>query len=189
MRSAVPPEATEVSSYRLPTFRHKGPLVRFAGRLPCPIYAETNGRPNFARFFLTAAQPERARRLRLTVGRRPSRRTGSCGPLECGSLEVDAHTIATVRLRNTIYDSRVLGVFANQGRKQRHFARLPVSTGKHSSAVRTDVYCDRQFASPGLCQTGEVDLHWKRGALLNSRVETLQARILPLRIAITALLA
>src|SRR5438045_5652639 len=125
----------------------------------------------------------------ITVGRRPSRRTGSCGPLECGSLEVDAHTIATVRLRNTIYDSRVLGVFANQGRKQRHFARLPVSTGKHSSAVRTDVYCDRQFASPGLCQTGEVNLHWKRGALLNSRVETLQARILPLRIAITALLA
>src|SRR2546421_445164 len=161
MRFAVPPEATKAISYRIPTFRHKGALVGFAA---FPNHG------NFARFFLTAAQPERARRLRLTVGRRPTRRTGSCGPLECGSLEVDAHTIATVRLRNTIDDSRVLGVFANQGRKQRHFARLPVSTGKHSSAVRTDG-------------------HRKRGALLNSRVKTLQARILPLRIAITALLA
>ena len=30
IRSAVPPEATEVISYRIPTFRYKGPLVGFA---------------------------------------------------------------------------------------------------------------------------------------------------------------
>lgn len=30
IRSVVPPEATEVISYRIPTFRYKGPLVGFA---------------------------------------------------------------------------------------------------------------------------------------------------------------
>ena len=30
IRSAVPPEATEAISYRIPTFRYKGPLVGFA---------------------------------------------------------------------------------------------------------------------------------------------------------------
>ena len=30
IRSAVPPEATETISYRIPTFRYKGPLVAFA---------------------------------------------------------------------------------------------------------------------------------------------------------------
>ena len=30
IRSAVPPEATEAISYRMPTFRYKGPLVGFA---------------------------------------------------------------------------------------------------------------------------------------------------------------
>ncbi|MBI1792130.1 MAG: DUF1801 domain-containing protein [Acidobacteria bacterium] len=30
IRSAVPPEATEVISYRMPTFRYKGPLLGFA---------------------------------------------------------------------------------------------------------------------------------------------------------------
>jgi uncharacterized protein YdhG (YjbR/CyaY superfamily) len=30
IRSAVPPEAIEVISYRIPTFRYKGPLVGFA---------------------------------------------------------------------------------------------------------------------------------------------------------------
>src|SRR5436309_16024176 len=30
IRSAVPPEATEAISYRIPTFKYKGPLVGFA---------------------------------------------------------------------------------------------------------------------------------------------------------------
>ena len=30
IRSAVPPEATETISYRMPTFRYKGPLVGYA---------------------------------------------------------------------------------------------------------------------------------------------------------------
>jgi uncharacterized protein YdhG (YjbR/CyaY superfamily) len=30
IRSAVPPEATEAISYRMPTFRYKGPLLGFA---------------------------------------------------------------------------------------------------------------------------------------------------------------
>jgi uncharacterized protein YdhG (YjbR/CyaY superfamily) len=30
IRSAAPPEATETISYRIPTFRYKGPLVAFA---------------------------------------------------------------------------------------------------------------------------------------------------------------
>ncbi len=30
IRSAVPPEATEAISYRMPTFRYKGPLVGYA---------------------------------------------------------------------------------------------------------------------------------------------------------------
>ena len=30
IRSAAPPEATEAISYRIPTFRYKGPLVGFA---------------------------------------------------------------------------------------------------------------------------------------------------------------
>jgi len=30
LRSAVPPEATEAISYRLPTFKYKGPLLGFA---------------------------------------------------------------------------------------------------------------------------------------------------------------
>lgn len=30
IRSAVPPEATEVISYRIPTFKYKGPLLGFA---------------------------------------------------------------------------------------------------------------------------------------------------------------
>ena len=30
IRSAVPPEATEAISYRIPTFQYKGPLVGFA---------------------------------------------------------------------------------------------------------------------------------------------------------------
>jgi uncharacterized protein YdhG (YjbR/CyaY superfamily) len=30
IRSVVPPEATETISYRIPTFRYKGPLVAFA---------------------------------------------------------------------------------------------------------------------------------------------------------------
>ena len=30
IRSAAPPEATEVISYRIPTFQYKGPLVGFA---------------------------------------------------------------------------------------------------------------------------------------------------------------
>jgi uncharacterized protein YdhG (YjbR/CyaY superfamily) len=31
IRSAVPPEATEIISYRIPAFKHKGVLVWFAG--------------------------------------------------------------------------------------------------------------------------------------------------------------
>ncbi len=30
IRSAVPPEATETISYRMPTFKYKGPLIGFA---------------------------------------------------------------------------------------------------------------------------------------------------------------
>ena len=30
IRSAVPPEATEAISYRIPTFKYKGPLIAFA---------------------------------------------------------------------------------------------------------------------------------------------------------------
>src|SRR2546421_492024 len=109
-------------------------------------------------------------------------------PLECGSLEFYAHTIATVWLWSTIDYSSVLRILANQGRKQRHFARLPVSTGEHSSAVGTDVFRNRPFASPGLFQAGEVDLHWEGIAFLNSRVETLQSKNLPLCILIASLL-
>src|SRR6266478_2695467 len=110
-------------------------------------------------------------------------------PLECGSLEFYAHTIAAVRLRNTIDDSRVLWVLANQGGKQRHITRLPVPAGHHASAVGTDVFRDGPFASPRLFQAGEVDLDGERVAPLNSRVESLQMKNLQVRTAINSLLA
>jgi len=116
-------------------------------------------------------------------------RAGLHVPLECGSLEFYAYTIATVLLRRTIDYSRVLRILANQGREQRYFAWLPASTGEHSSAVGTDVFRNRPFASPGLFQAGEVDLDWEGVAFLDSRVETLQAKNLPLRIVIASLLA
>jgi hypothetical protein len=56
-------------------------------------------------------------------------------------------------------DSRMLRKLANQGGKQRHVARLPVSLGEHPSAVGTDVFRDRPFANPRLFQAGEVDLN------------------------------
>jgi len=65
----------------------------------------------------------------------------------------------------------VLRKLANQGGKQRHFARLPVSLREHSSAVGTDVFRDCPFSSPGLFQAGQVDLDWERVAFLNSRIE------------------
>jgi hypothetical protein len=55
--------------------------------------------------------------------------------------------------------------------------------------VGTDVFRDRAFASPRLFQVGEVELNWQRLALLNSRIETLQTRNLPLGAGITILLA
>jgi hypothetical protein len=76
-------------------------------------------------------------------------------------------------LRITIDDPRVLRKTANQGGKERYFARPPVSFGEHPSAVWTDIFRDRAFASPWLFQVGEVELNWQRLALLNSRVETL----------------
>jgi hypothetical protein len=88
-------------------------------------------------------------------------------------------------LRITIDDSRVRWKLANQGGKQRYFVRPPVSFGEHSSAVGTDVFRDRAFATPRIIQVGEIELNWQRLALLNSRIETLQARNLPLRAAIT----
>ena len=100
-----------------------------------------------------------------------------------------AHTIATLRLRITIDDSRVLRKTANQGGKQRYFARPPESFGEHSSTVGTDVFRDRAFASLRLFQVSEIELNWHRLALLNSRIGTLQARNLPLRAAIIILLA
>jgi len=107
-------------------------------------------------------------------------------PLECGSLEFYAHTIATVWLWSTIDYSSVLWILANQGRKQRYFARLPAATGEHSSTVGTDVFCNRPFASSGLFEAGEVDLDWEGVAFLNSRVEALQAKNLPLGIVIAS---
>jgi len=54
--------------------------------------------------------------------------------------------------------------------------------------VGTDVFCNRPFASSGLFQAGEVDLDWEGVAFLNSRVEALQAKNLPLGIVIASLL-
>jgi len=95
-----------------------------------------------------------------------------------------AHTIATLGLRITIDDSRVLRKFAHQGGNQWDFAGLPASFGEHSSTVGTDVFRDRAFASPRLFQVREVDLNWQRLAPLNSGIETLQTRNLPLRASI-----
>jgi len=110
-------------------------------------------------------------------------------PLECGSLEFYAHTIAAVRLRNTIDDSRVLWVPANQGGEQRYIARLPVPAGHYASAVGADVFRDGPFASSRLFQAGEVDLDGERVALLDSGVESLQMKNLQVRTAINSLLA
>ncbi|PYU50316.1 MAG: hypothetical protein DMG48_13385 [Acidobacteria bacterium] len=99
-----------------------------------------------------------------------------------------AHTIATLGLRITIDDSRVLRIFAHQGGNQRDFTGLPASFAEDSSTVGTDVFRDRAFASPRLLQGREVDLNWQRLAPLNSGIETLQARNLPLSNAIIRLL-
>ena len=99
-----------------------------------------------------------------------------------------AHTIATLRSRITIYNSSVLRKLAHQGGNQRYFARLPASFGEHSSTVGTDVFRYGVFASPRLFQVREVDLNWQRLAPLNSRIETLQTRNLPLRTVIISLL-
>jgi len=109
-------------------------------------------------------------------------------PLEWGAFELYAQTIATLRLRITIDDSRVLRKLAYQGSNQRYFAGLPASFGEHSNTVGTDVFRDGAFASPRLFQVREVDLNWQRLAPLNSRIETLQTRNLPLRTAIISLL-
>src|SRR6266480_1873767 len=71
---------------------------------------------------------------------------------------------------------------------QRYFAGLPASFGEHSSTVGTDVFRYGVFASPRLFQVREVDLNWQRLAPLNSRIETLQTRNLPLRTVIISLL-
>src|SRR5205807_9852616 len=88
----------------------------------------------------------------------------------------------------TIDHSRVLRKFAHQGGYQRDFAGLPASFGEHSSTVGTDVFRYGVFASPRLFQVREVDLNWQRLAPLNSRIETLQTRNLPLRTVIISLL-
>jgi len=82
----------------------------------------------------------------------------------------------------------VLRKVAHQGGNQRYFVGLPVSFGEHSSAVGTDVFRDGAFANSRLIQVREVDLNWQRLAPLNSRIETLQAKNLPLRIAVISLL-
>jgi len=105
-------------------------------------------------------------------------------PLEWGAFELYAHTIATLGLRITIDDSRVLRKLAHQGGNQRHFAGLPASFGEHPSTVGTEVFRDGAFASPRLFQVREVDLNWQRLAPLDSRIETLQTGNLPLRTAI-----
>jgi hypothetical protein len=99
-----------------------------------------------------------------------------------------AHTIATLRLRITIDDSRVLRKLAHQRGNQRYFARLPASFGEHSSTVGTDVFGDGALASPRLFQVRDVDLNWQRLAPLSSRIETLQTRNFPVRTAIISLL-
>src|SRR5438552_7870417 len=109
-------------------------------------------------------------------------------PLEWGTFELYAHTIATLRLRITIYNSSVLRKLAHQGGNQRYFAGLPASFGEHSSTVGTDVFRYGVFASPRLFQVREVDLNRQRLAPLNSRIETLQTRNLPLRTVIVTLL-
>jgi len=53
--------------------------------------------------------------------------------------------------------------------------------------VGTDVFRYGAFASPRLFQVREVDLNWQRLAPLNSRIETLQTKNLPLRTAIISL--
>src|SRR5438067_11482817 len=109
-------------------------------------------------------------------------------PVEWGAFELYAHTIATLRLRITIDDSSVLRKLAHQGGNQRYFAALPASFGEQSSTVGTDVFRYSVFASPRLFQVREVDLNWQRLAPLNSRIETLQTRNLPLRTVIISLL-
>jgi hypothetical protein len=99
-----------------------------------------------------------------------------------------AHTIVTLPLRITIDDSRVLRKLAHQGGNQRYFAALPASFGEHPSTVGTDVFRDGAFASPRLLQAREVDLNWQRLAPLNSRIEALQTRNLPLRTAMICFL-
>jgi hypothetical protein len=101
---------------------------------------------------------------------------------------LQAHTIATVLLRITIDDSRVLWKLAYQGGNQRYFARVPASFGEHSRTVGTDIFGDGVFASPRLVQVREVDLNLHGLAPLNSRIETLQTRNLSLRTAIISLL-
>jgi hypothetical protein len=61
-----------------------------------------------------------------------------------------AHTIATIRLRITIDDSRVLWELAYQGGNQWYFAGVPASFGEYSSTVGTDVFRDGVFANRGL---------------------------------------
>src|SRR5260370_41621901 len=93
---------------------------------------------------------------------------GLYAPLECGSVEFYAHTIATVRLRNTIDDSRVLWVPANQGGEQRYTARLPVPAGHYPSAVGAGVFRDGRFASSGLFKAGRLALAGGTVSLRNS---------------------
>ncbi|PYU37168.1 MAG: hypothetical protein DMG53_28825 [Acidobacteria bacterium] len=81
----------------------------------------------------------------------------------------------------------MLRKLAHQGGNQRCFAGLPASFGEHSSTVGTDVFRYGVFASPRLFQVREVDLNWQRLAPLNSRIETLQTKNLPLRTAIISL--
>jgi hypothetical protein len=82
----------------------------------------------------------------------------------------------------------MLRKLAHQGGNQRYFAGLPASFGEHSSTVGTDVFRYGVFPSPRLFQVREVDLNWQRLAPLNSRIETLQTRNLPLRTVIISLL-
>jgi hypothetical protein len=110
-------------------------------------------------------------------------------PLECRALEFYAQTIAAIQLRGTIDDMRVLRKFANQGSKQRYFVGPPVSFRDYASTMGTDVFRDGAFANPRLIQVGEVELNRQRLTLLHSRIEALQTRNLPLRTAMTYLLA
>src|SRR5437764_14284930 len=97
-------------------------------------------------------------------------------PVECEAFELYAHTIATLRLRITIYDSSVLRKLAHQGGNQRYFAVLPASFGEHSSTVGTEVFRYSVFASPTLSLVRLVDLDSQRLAPLHSRSEALQTR-------------